>query len=117
MLTRLEDESEGAETGRQAPAQVIRFTFDGRPLTGRHGDSLAAALLASGVLRFRVSPVSGAPRGPFCLMGVCFECLVEIDGVGNLQACMVPLEEGMAVRTQGGGVRVVAGAAGTSEAS
>jgi predicted molibdopterin-dependent oxidoreductase YjgC len=108
MLTRLEDDSEGGAPARQAPDRVLRFTFDGRPLAGRPGDSLAAALLANGVVRFRESPVSGAPRGPFCLMGVCFECLVEIDGVANWQACMVPLAEGMAVRTQQGGPQVVA---------
>lgn len=97
MLTRLGDDADG----------VVHFTFDGRPLAGRPGDSLAAALLANGVMRFRDSPVSGAPRGPFCLMGVCFECLVEIDGVANWQACMVPLAEGMRVRTQQGGTQVL----------
>jgi predicted molibdopterin-dependent oxidoreductase YjgC len=86
---------------------TVRFVFDGRELTGRAGDSLAAALLANGILQFRDSPVSGAPRGPFCLMGVCFECLVEIDGLANCQACMVPLTEGMTVRCQRGGVEVI----------
>ena len=46
--------------------------------------------------------MSGAPRGPFCMMGVCFECLVVIDGTGNRQACMVPLQAGMAVALQDG---------------
>lgn len=101
MLTRIRDD---------APEEPLRFTFDGREMTGRAGDSLAAALLAAGVLCFRDSAVSAAPRGPFCLMGVCFECLVEIDGVANCQACLVPLAEGMAVRSQRGGPQVLDGA-------
>ncbi|SMF77076.1 2Fe-2S iron-sulfur cluster binding domain-containing protein [Tistlia consotensis] len=103
MLKRLELD-DGGGSGAAGP---VRFTFDGREMTGRAGDSLAAALLANGVLQFRESAVSRQPRGPFCLMGVCFECLVEIDGVANWQACMVPLAEGMTVRSQRGGPAVV----------
>ena len=64
------------------------------------GMTLAAALLANGETVFRDSAVSGAPRGPFCLMGVCFECLVEVDGGPGRQACMVDVAEGMYVRRQ-----------------
>jgi predicted molibdopterin-dependent oxidoreductase YjgC len=80
----------------------LAFTFEGQALEGRAGDSVAAALLAGGHAHTRDSAVSGAPRGPYCMMGVCFECLVEIDGVGNRQACLVPLGAGMAVRRQRG---------------
>ena len=81
---------------------LVSFTFDGRSLTARKGDTVAAALLAAGVSRFRTTPVSGAERGPYCMMGVCFECLVTIDGRGNRQACLIPVEEGMRVETQRG---------------
>jgi D-hydroxyproline dehydrogenase subunit gamma len=81
---------------------LVSFTFDGRSLTARKGDTVAAALLAAGVSRFRTTPVSGAERGPYCMMGVCFECLVTIDGRGNRQACLIPVEEGMRVGTQRG---------------
>lgn len=94
----------GQATGPErdhAPA-AIGFTFDGRPLSARPGDTVAAALLANGVATCRETPVSGASRGPFCLMGVCFDCLVVINGVGNRQACLTPLREGMAVETQHG---------------
>lgn len=88
---------------RDAEAGVrLSFTFDGRPLTGRDGDTVAAALLANGIAACRETPVSGAPRAPYCLMGVCFECLVVIDGVGNRQGCLVPLREGMRIETQHG---------------
>src|SRR6478609_6058969 len=86
-----------------APAAApLRFTFDGTSMTARAGDTVAAALLANGVSVNRQTPVSGAPRGAYCMMGVCFECLVVIDGVGNRQGCLVPVEDGMAVETQRG---------------
>ncbi|GGH20888.1 hypothetical protein GCM10007036_24760 [Alsobacter metallidurans] len=86
-----------------APAGApLRFTFDGVVMTARAGDTVAAALLANGVAVNRETPVSGAPRGAYCMMGVCFECLVVIDGVGNRQGCLVPLEDGMRIETQHG---------------
>ena len=81
---------------------AIRFTFDGREMLGRRGDTVAAALLAAGVTICRTTPVSGAPRGPYCMMGVCFDCLVTIDGAGNRQGCLVPLVQDMRIETQAG---------------
>ncbi len=63
---------------------------------------MAAALLASGLDATRETVVSGAPRAPYCMMGVCFDCLVTIDGIGNRQGCMVPVAEGMRVERQKG---------------
>jgi D-hydroxyproline dehydrogenase subunit gamma len=83
-------------------AQRVPFTYEGSPVEGRAGDSVAAALLALGHATCRDSAVSATPRGPYCLMGVCFECLVEIDGVGNRQGCLVPLVAGMRVARQRG---------------
>lgn len=74
----------------------VRLSFDGRVYDLPAGANLAAALLAAGVRRFRATPVSGAPRGPFCMMGACFDCLVEIDGVTR-QACMSEVREGMVI--------------------
>jgi D-hydroxyproline dehydrogenase subunit gamma len=90
---------------RRAPDRIrdqVTFTFDGTPITAPAGDSVAAALLAVGIRVCRTTPVSGAPRGPYCMMGVCFECLVRIDGVSNRQGCLVPVREGMTVETQKG---------------
>jgi D-hydroxyproline dehydrogenase subunit gamma len=81
---------------------VVRFSYEGRDLEGRSGDSVAAALLSAGVTDLRATPVSGAPRAPYCMMGVCFDCLIEIDGIGNRQACLTPIAEGMRVRRQRG---------------
>lgn len=81
---------------------TVRITFDGRALDVPADVSVAAALLVGGIARFRTTPVGGAPRAPYCMMGVCFECLVEIDREPGRQACMVPVREGMAIRTQSG---------------
>lgn len=76
------------------------FSFEGETVAFREGDSVAAALLGAGHVRFRASPVDGTPRGPYCMMGVCFECLVEIDGNANRQACLTPARNGMVVSRQ-----------------
>lgn len=87
---------------REGRVDSGRFSFEGEAVGFAEGDSVAAALLAHGVGAFRESAVSGAARGPFCLMGVCFDCLVDIDGVGSRQACLVAAEEGMVVRRMRG---------------
>ncbi|MDR3435386.1 (2Fe-2S)-binding protein [Telmatospirillum sp.] len=85
-----------------AVRKAVSFTFDGRSMQGREGDSIAAALLANGIDHVRVHPVSGAPRSPYCLMGVCFECLVTVNGVGNRQACQTELRDAMVIESQRG---------------
>ena len=85
-----------------ATEPFIDVEFDGRRLAVLGQRSVAAALLAAGVSRFRSTPVSGAPRAPYCMMGVCFECLLEIEGVANAQACLVQVRPGMKIRSQDG---------------
>ncbi|MGE0152723.1 MAG: (2Fe-2S)-binding protein [Reyranellaceae bacterium] len=81
---------------------VVALEVDGRRIEAREGDSVAAAMLAAGLLQARSTPVGEAPRGPYCMMGVCFDCLMVIDGVGSRQACLVPVRAGMQVRRQDG---------------
>ena len=83
-------------------AATVTVTVDGAPVAARAGDSVAAALLAAGVVVCRTTPVSEAPRAPYCLMGVCFDCLVAIDGLGSRQACLVRVRDGMRIATQHG---------------
>lgn len=85
-----------------ARAPAIEILVDGRRVTAYPGESVAAALLAAGIRTLRHSPRNGAPRGAFCLMGVCQECVVHIDG-RLAQACLEPVATGM---------RVALGAAG-----
>jgi predicted molibdopterin-dependent oxidoreductase YjgC len=86
----------------EAAGDIIAFTIDGQIAQAFAGDSVAAALLSAGVDHCRMTPVSGARRAPYCMMGVCFDCLVTIDGVGNRQACLIPVRAGMRVETQSG---------------
>ena len=79
---------------------AVTLKVDGQPIRACAGDTVAAAMLSAGLDYCRTTPVTGAPRAPYCLMGVCFDCLVTIDGVGSRQGCLVPVREGMAVETQ-----------------
>jgi predicted molibdopterin-dependent oxidoreductase YjgC len=83
----------------EASRPALTILIDGASVQAQEGDSVAAAMLAAGHLISRKSPVSGAPRAPFCLMGACFECLVTIDGVGNRQGCMISVRDGMRIET------------------
>lgn len=76
------------------PRVPVRFA--GQELMLPEGANLAAALLGAGVAVFRHTPVTGAPRAPFCMMGACFDCLVEVDGVIR-QACMMEVVAGMRI--------------------
>ena len=92
---------------RLADARHGRHPHGRRQARARRGagDTVAAALLAAGIDHCRTTPVTGAPRAPYCLMGVCFDCLVTIDGVGNRQACLVPVREGMRSRRRSASAR------------
>lgn len=88
---------------RRSPlAEKVSFSFEGRLVVANEGDTVAAALLAAGISELRDSPVSGQPRAPYCMMGVCFECLVVIDGGSSNQACMTIVAEGMRIERQHG---------------
>jgi len=80
----------------------VRILVQGIAVDAREGDTVSAALLASGLDVRRKTAVSGAPRLPFCMMGVCFDCLVTIDGVGSRQGCLVPVAEGMQIEISEG---------------
>lgn len=81
------------------------FTFDGRGVPFQEGQSVGAALIASGVRSWRTTRRSERPRGVFCGIGICFDCLVTVDGRPNRRACIVPAASGMRVTSQDGGGR------------
>ena len=83
-------------------AAGVEVFVDGMALQVPAGASAAAAVLLAGLPAIRTTPVSGAPRLPFCMMGICFDCLAAIDGVPNRQACMVPVRPGMRIDPQQG---------------
>jgi predicted molibdopterin-dependent oxidoreductase YjgC len=81
---------------------TVTLHFEGQPISVPAGVSVAAALLLKGAEPFRTTPVSESPRAPYCMMGVCFECLVEVDGKPGRQACLTPVRDGMIIRRQQG---------------
>jgi predicted molibdopterin-dependent oxidoreductase YjgC len=76
------------------------LSFDGRRVRVEPDQTVAAALWAAGVRSWRTTRETGAPRGIFCGIGVCFDCLVTIDGAPNQRACLVPARPDMVVTTQ-----------------
>ena len=84
----------GANVRRGKP---VRFSFEGGPIEAYEGESVAAALLAAGHRVLRDSPNGHAPRGAFCWMGLCQECVVEVNGVRRA-ACRTPCSEGLLVK-------------------
>lgn len=75
----------------------VQFTFNSQRYEGYEGEPIAAALLASGVRVLRRHEESGSPRGIYCAIGHCMECLVQVEGRGSVRACITPLEAGMTV--------------------
>jgi predicted molibdopterin-dependent oxidoreductase YjgC len=88
------------DSGATAPA--LTLTIDGQTVSAEPGDSIAAVLLRLDPPFSRTTPVSGSPRTPYCMMGVCFECLASVDGVASTQTCLVQVREGMRVERQHG---------------
>ncbi|WP_374306518.1 (2Fe-2S)-binding protein [Dongia sp.] len=82
-------------------APQVRLELDGQPTLAHAQETVAGLLLRlASPESFRPSDVPGEARAPVCMMGICFECLVEIDGQGNQQGCLVAVRDGMRIRRQ-----------------
>ena len=77
--------------------ESVTLQLDGKPLPARRGQTVAAAMLAAGQRVLRHTRHAGKPRGLFCAMGVCFDCVMTIDGKAGVRACMTKVEDGMQV--------------------
>jgi predicted molibdopterin-dependent oxidoreductase YjgC len=82
-------------------------TFDGRALPVRPGQTVAAVLLAAGVRSWRTTRFAGRPRGLFCGIGACFDCLVTVNGTPSVRACLAEAQPGDVIGTQEGDGRAV----------
>ena len=91
-----------------AACATVTVTINGTAFQAPQGCTAAAAVLLAGEISARTTPVTGEPRAPYCMMGVCFECLMEIDGVPNQQACLVTVADGMRINRQLGAAMVTA---------
>jgi succinate dehydrogenase/fumarate reductase-like Fe-S protein len=80
----------------------VTVSVEGRPVRVPAGVSAAAAFLLAGLPAIRETPARGSSRAPYCLMGICYDCLAEIDGTPNRQSCMVTVAEGMRIERQHG---------------
>lgn len=85
------------EKGKQ-----VTFSFDGKEMKGYEGESIAAALHAAGVMTHRYTAKQHKPRGVFCRIGRCTDCVMIVNGQPNVRTCITPLEEGISVETQYG---------------
>jgi sarcosine oxidase subunit alpha len=82
--------------------RTVFFRVNGKPLSAHEGETIGAALHAAGVKIFSRSVKYHRPRGLFCLAGNCANCLLQVDGVPNVRACIEPVRDGMEVQTQTG---------------
>lgn len=83
-------------------AKTVTLSIDGERAEATVGETIAAVLLRQKERWVRRSPVSQAPRAPYCMMGVCFDCLAIVDGVASVQTCLTPVRDGMSVERQRG---------------
>lgn len=83
-------------------SELVEITLNGQPVQVQHGSTVAAMALTQGLQYTRTTPVSNSKRAPFCMMGVCYECLMIIDGKPNQRACATYVKQGMQVQTQHG---------------
>lgn len=87
-------------TEKQKHQSMISLTINDKPVTVPEGSTLWAAMALAGETATRISPVTRQARSAYCAMGICFECMVEIDGMPNQQACLTQVREGMSVNCQ-----------------
>ncbi len=88
--------------GESNKGRLVTFYFDGKPLEGYEAEPIAMALRAAGVMVLRHTHKEKAPRGIFCAIGRCTDCVMVVDGKANVRTCVTPLVAGMTVQTQYG---------------
>jgi hypothetical protein len=93
----------GGEDTFPVPVPVtFDVTFDGRPLPAHAGQTVAAVLTAAGVRSWRTTRLGGRPRGLFCGIGACFDCLIRLNRTPNVRACVTVVRPGDLIETQDG---------------
>ena len=88
--------------GEVKPRKKVTLTFDGKPVEAYEGEPIAAALIAAGVRVFRHTTKRNEPRGIFCALGRCTDCVMTVDGQPNVRTCVTPVSGGMVIETQTG---------------
>lgn len=88
--------------GETPERRLVQFTYDGKAMEGYEGEPIAAALRVAGVMAHRYTKKKHEPRGVFCAIGRCTDCVMVVNGKPNVRTCITPLKEGMEVETQYG---------------
>ena len=82
----------------------VTVVVEGRAVAASADESVASVLMRVFGLDYRTSAIDGSARAPYCMIGACFECLAQVDGIPNRQGCMIPVREGMTIMRQNGRV-------------
>lgn len=88
--------------GKKSQGKTVTIVVDGEPVTAIEGETVAAALMAAGKRTFRHTKKKGEPRGYFCGLGRCTDCIMTVNGAPQVRTCITVVEEGMRVETQEG---------------
>jgi predicted molibdopterin-dependent oxidoreductase YjgC len=88
--------------GKLRERRKVLIEVDGKRIEAYEGEPIAAALLAAGIRVFRYTVRRNEPRGLFCAIGRCTDCVMTVDGTPNIRTCITPVRDGMKVETQGG---------------
>jgi len=88
--------------GEDKRKEDVTIIVDGRKIRAIAGEPIAAALMAAGIRVFRKTPKKNQPRGVFCAIGRCTDCVMTVNGIPNVRTCVTPVEDGMVIETQKG---------------
>jgi predicted molibdopterin-dependent oxidoreductase YjgC len=88
--------------GEQAIGEKVTVIIEGKQYAAIRGEMIAATLMANGIVLHRYTAVKHEPRGIFCGIGQCTDCVMTVNGVPNVRTCITPVEDGMVIETQHG---------------
>ncbi len=88
--------------GNDVRSEYVTLVVDGNPIKAIKGEMILAALLAEGIIINRYTEKRKEPRGLFCAIGICTDCVMVVDGIPNTRTCVTPVKDGMVVETQYG---------------
>ncbi len=88
--------------GSLEPSNMVTLYYNGIPIQAREGEPIAAALINAGIRVFRTTARRQEPRGIFCAIGRCTDCMMIVDGIPNTRTCVTAVKDGMHVEKQNG---------------
>jgi predicted molibdopterin-dependent oxidoreductase YjgC len=88
--------------GREVESEIVTIVVDGKEVTAKKNEMIASALIAAGIKINRYTVKKNEPRGLFCGIGQCTDCVMTVNGINNVRICITPVEEGMVIETQHG---------------